>query len=138
MVVSLSVGCCVEGSYGPFLPSFCNPDGSQEPRGKKCWLVKFDNGEEKECPSLGLKLLEDPRYGSRSVVTAQSSMITGLVATNNGGGASLQSNTQHSASAIVSQSTGSAAVVVETGVSDAAAVEVANHPFLLAMVTQKQ
>jgi hypothetical protein len=56
----------------------CNPDGTQvkrrkwqllegvivEYRGEKKWLVRFDGGIEKECPSVGLKLLSDPRYRS--------------------------------------------------------------------------
>jgi hypothetical protein len=80
MVAHLNVGCRVEGSYGPFLPNYCNPDGTQrkrrkrqqikgtivEARGEKKWLVKFDSGEFKECPSVELKMLGDPRFTSRS------------------------------------------------------------------------
>jgi hypothetical protein len=29
MVLRLNVGCCVEGNYGPFLPNYCNPGGTQ-------------------------------------------------------------------------------------------------------------
>jgi hypothetical protein len=86
MVANLNVGCRVEGNYGPFVPNVCNPDGSQvkrrrrerlqgtivESRGEKRWLIRFDNGEEKECPSLGLKLLHDPRYGRTMAAVAPS------------------------------------------------------------------
>jgi len=79
MVAHLNVGCHVEGNYGAFLPPECNPDGTQmkrrkrqrlegtivESKGEKRWLVRFDNGDEKECPSTGLKLLLDPRYHPR-------------------------------------------------------------------------
>ena len=79
MVAHLNVGCRVEGNYGAFLPPECNPDGTQmkrrkrqrlegtivESKGEKRWLVRFDNGDEKECPSTGLKLLLDPRYHPR-------------------------------------------------------------------------
>jgi hypothetical protein len=78
MVASINVGCRVTGSHGPFLPAMCNPDGTQvkrrkwqqregvivEAQGEKKWLVRFDTGIEKECPSLGLKLLFDPSYRS--------------------------------------------------------------------------
>jgi hypothetical protein len=78
MVALINVGCCVQGNYGPHLPAMCNPDGTQvkrrkwqllegvivEYRGEKKWLVRFDGGIEKECPSVGLKLLSDPRYRS--------------------------------------------------------------------------
>jgi hypothetical protein len=78
MVASINVGCCVQGNYGPFLPAMRNPDGTQVKRrkrqllekvivesgGEKKWLVRFDGGIEKECPSVGLKLLFDPRYRS--------------------------------------------------------------------------
>ncbi len=42
-----------------------------EAQGEKKWLVRFDNGIEKECPSVGLKLLFDPRYrsGAAAAVT---------------------------------------------------------------------
>ena len=80
MVASLNVGCRVEGSHGEFLPAPCNPDGSQvkrrkrqrlegtilEARGEKRWLVRFDTGMEKECPSMSLKLLRDPRYNAET------------------------------------------------------------------------
>jgi hypothetical protein len=33
-----------------------------EARGEKRWLVMFDNGEQKECGSSGLKVEIDPRY----------------------------------------------------------------------------
>jgi len=78
MVALINVGCCVQGNYGPHLPAMCNPDGTQvkrrkwqllegvivEYRGEKKWLVRFNGGIEKECPSVGLKLLSDPRYRS--------------------------------------------------------------------------
>ncbi len=78
MVALINVGCCVQGNYGPHLPAMCNPDGTQvkrrkwqllegvivEYQGEKKWLVRFDGGIEKECPSVGLKLLSDPRYRS--------------------------------------------------------------------------
>jgi hypothetical protein len=78
MVASINVGCCVQGNYGPFLPAMRNPDGTQVKRrkrqllekvivesgGEKKWLVRFDGGIEKECPSVGLKLLFDPRHRS--------------------------------------------------------------------------
>jgi hypothetical protein len=65
MVASIDVGCCVEESYGPFLPAPYKPDGTQvkrwkwqqlkgviiEAQGEKKWLVRFDNGLEQECPS---------------------------------------------------------------------------------------
>jgi len=78
MVATMNVGCHVEGSHGEFLPAACNPDGTQasrqkrarlqgtilEAKGEKRWLVRFDNGVEKECPSVTLKMLGDPRYNS--------------------------------------------------------------------------
>jgi len=74
----MNVGCLVEGSHGELLPAACNPDGTQasrqkrarlqgtilEAKGEKRWLVRFDNGIEKECPSVTLKMLGDPRYNS--------------------------------------------------------------------------
>ena len=81
----MNVGCCIEGSHGDFLPSVCNPDVSQatrqkraqlqgtilEAKGEKRWLVRFDNGVEKECPSITLKRLGDPRYNSAVVSIIQ-------------------------------------------------------------------
>jgi len=78
LVMSINIGCRFQGIYGPFLPAMCNPDGTQvkrrkwqllegvivESQGEKKWLVSFDGGLEKECPSVGLKLLFDPRYRS--------------------------------------------------------------------------
>jgi hypothetical protein len=78
MVATMNVGCRVEGSHGEFLPAACNPDGTQasrqkrarlqetilEAKGEKRWLVRFDNGIEKECPSVTLKMLGGPRYNS--------------------------------------------------------------------------
>jgi hypothetical protein len=78
MVASINVGCRVQGNYGPFLPAVYNPDGTQVKRrkrqllegviveswDKKKWLVRFIGGIEKECPSVGLKVLLDPRYRS--------------------------------------------------------------------------
>ncbi len=80
----MNVGCHVGGSHGEFLPSVCNPDGSQasrqkrarlqgtimEAKGEKRWLVRFDNDLEKECPSVTLKMLGDPRYNRASVTSA--------------------------------------------------------------------
>ncbi len=80
----MNVGCRVEGSHGEFLPSVSNPDGSQasrrkrarlqgtimEAKGEKRWLVRFDNGLEKECPSVTLKMLGDPRCNRASVASA--------------------------------------------------------------------
>ncbi len=88
MVATLNVGCRVEGSHGEFLPAPCNPDGSQasrrkrarlqgtivEAKGEKRWLIKFDNGLEKECPSVTLKLLRDPRYSTASAAIVSSSL----------------------------------------------------------------
>jgi hypothetical protein len=97
MVAHLNVGCCVKESYGPFLPNACNPDGTQtkrqkrqriegtivEARGEKKWLVKFDSSEFKECPSVGLKMLGDPRFTSRSLsvvmLEASSSVVAPVV-----------------------------------------------------------
>jgi hypothetical protein len=78
MVATMNVGCHVEGSHGEFQPAACNPDGTQESRWKRArlqgtileakgenrWLVRFDNGVVKECPSVTLKMLGDPRYNS--------------------------------------------------------------------------
>jgi hypothetical protein len=103
MVTSLNVGCCIEGSYGPLLPSLCNPDGSQvkrlkrqqlegtifEARGKKRWLVRFDTGLKKECTLVSLKLLDDPRYNrGSSAGSALGSVISKLnhIATANNAG----------------------------------------------------
>jgi hypothetical protein len=94
MVASLNVGCWVEGSHGDFLPAPCNPDGSQasrrkrarlqgtivEAKGEKRWLVKFDNGLEKECPSLALKMLADPRYNRASAPILSTSVTAVSVA----------------------------------------------------------
>jgi hypothetical protein len=85
MVASINVGCRVVGNFGPFLPAACNPDGTQvkrrkrqqlegvivEARGEKRWLVRFTNGLEKECASVGLKLLFDPRYRSGAAAVTQ-------------------------------------------------------------------
>jgi hypothetical protein len=82
MVMRLNVGCHVEGNYGLFEPNTCNPNGTQvkwwkrqqiegtnvESRGEKKWLIQFDNGEAKECPSTGLRLLSDPRFSSFTAV----------------------------------------------------------------------
>ncbi len=84
----MNVGCHVEGSHGDFVPSVCNPDGSQatrrkrarlqgtilEVKGEKRWLVRFDNGLEKECPSVTLKMLGDPRYNRASASVASAPM----------------------------------------------------------------
>jgi hypothetical protein len=35
-----------------------------EAKGEKRWLVRFNNGLEKECPSVTLKMLGDPRNNS--------------------------------------------------------------------------
>jgi hypothetical protein len=40
-----------------------------EARGEKRWLVRFDTGLEKECPSVSLKLLGDPRHALAAVTT---------------------------------------------------------------------
>jgi hypothetical protein len=88
MVASINVDCHVQGNYGPFLPAVCNPDGTQvkrrkwqllegvivESQGEKKWLVRCNGGIEKECPSVGLKLLFDPRYRS----CATSSLIAAV------------------------------------------------------------
>jgi hypothetical protein len=42
-----------------------------EARGEKRWLVRFTNGLEKECASVGLKLLFDPRYRSGAAAVTQ-------------------------------------------------------------------
>jgi hypothetical protein len=89
MVAIMNVGCRVKGSHGKFLPSVCHPDGSQasrqkrarlqgtimEAKGEKRWLVRFDNGLEKECPSVTLKMLNDPRYNRDSVASATISSV---------------------------------------------------------------
>jgi len=88
MVASINADCHVQGNYGPFLPAVCNPDGTQvkrrkrqllegvivESQGEKKWLVRCNGGIEKECPSVGLKLLFDPRYRS----CATSSLIAAV------------------------------------------------------------
>jgi hypothetical protein len=65
----------VESSYQLHVTQ---PDGSQasrrkrarfpgailEAKGEKMWLVRFDNGVEKDCPSATPKMLGDPRYNS--------------------------------------------------------------------------
>jgi hypothetical protein len=74
--------------------------------------------------------LEDPAYGSRSAaIIYQPSVISEvnrLVATNNIGVTSLQSNAKHSASAIVSQLSGSTTAVAETDVTNASAAQIVN------------
>jgi hypothetical protein len=35
MVMSINVGCRVQGNYGPFQPAVCNPDGTQVKRKKQ-------------------------------------------------------------------------------------------------------
>jgi hypothetical protein len=60
MVATMNVGCCVEGSYGKFLPAACNPDGSQASRQKRARLQGT------------LKMLGDPRYNSMGPVTLAS------------------------------------------------------------------
>jgi hypothetical protein len=41
-----------------------------EAKGEQRWLVRFDNGLEKECPMASLKMLGDPRYNRASVTSA--------------------------------------------------------------------
>ncbi len=73
----------------------CYPDGTQvkrqkrqhlegvivEARGEKKWLVRFNNVLEMECPSVGLKLLLDPRY--RSGAAAVTHFTSGAIAVRN-------------------------------------------------------
>jgi hypothetical protein len=47
MVALLNVGCHVEGSYGSFLPSACNPDGSQVKRWKRLEVTILEARGEK-------------------------------------------------------------------------------------------
>jgi hypothetical protein len=93
MVATMNASCHVEGSHGEFLPPACNPDGSQASRQKRArlqgtilkakdekrWLVRFDNGLEKECPSVTLKMLSDPGYNSMSPVTLASNAVSAAV-----------------------------------------------------------
>jgi hypothetical protein len=41
-----------------------------EAKGEKRWLVRFDNGLKKDCLSVSLKMLGDPRYNKDSVISA--------------------------------------------------------------------
>jgi len=137
MVASLNVGCRVEGSHGDFLPAPCNPDGSQasrrkrarlqgtivEAKGEKRWLVKFDNGLEKECPSVTLKMLGDPRY-NRAPAHILSTSVTAVsvapIASNSSASDPIASVSVASA-AIVSTSIPSAPIAVPSVGAD-------NHP----------
>jgi hypothetical protein len=137
MVASLNVGCRVEGSHGDFLPAPCNPDGSQasrrkrarlqgtivEAKGEKRWLVKFDNGLEKECPSVTLKMLGDPRYNRASahiLSTSVTAVSVAPIASNSSASDPIASVSVASA-AIVSTSIPSAPIAVPSVGAD-------NHP----------
>jgi hypothetical protein len=92
-------------------------------KGEKRWVVKFDNGLEKECPLVTLKMLADPRYNRASapiLSTSVTAVSVAPIALNSSASDPIASGSVASA-AIVSTSIPSAPIEVTSVGAD-------NHP----------